>query len=428
MMELYLVVPFAVFLALGMPIAFCLGIGAAFFVVASDRIPLTLLPQQIYTAVDSFPLMAVPFFLFAGSLMNRTGITQRLIEFSRYLIGWMSGGLAQVNIIASMFFAGISGSALADTAALGSILIPAMKEEGYEADFSAAVTVASSVIGPIIPPSIPAVLVGTSLAISIGGLFAAGMVPGILLGLSLMVVTYIYSRKRNYRPTLKEFSFVKLLVASKDAVLALIMPLIILGGILSGVFTATEAGAVAAAYELIIGFWVYRTLTFKKLYHGICETCITTAVIMFIVGTSNPFGWILGVQLIPQKVASGLMSVSTNPIVVLSMINVFLLVAGMFLESTTNILILGPILYPIMQKMGIHPFHFGAILILNVVIGLITPPLGLCLYIAAPIAKIRFEKIVRSVVFFLVAELIVLILVTYVPAITLYMPRIFGFM
>jgi len=428
MLELYLAIPFVILLALGMPIAFSLLIGAMVFLFASPRIPMVLLPQQMYTAIDSFPLMAIPFFLLAGSLMNRTGITNRLIQFSRYLVGWMRGGLAQVNIIASMFFAGISGSALADTAAIGSILIPAMKEEGYEADFAAAVTVASSTIGPIIPPSIPAVVVGTSLSISVGGLFAAGMIPGIIIGISLMIVAYIYSIKRKYKPTMERFSIVALAKSSKDAILALIMPLIILGGILSGVFTATEAGAVAAIYALLIGFLVYRTLSFSDFAAAIGETCVLTAVIMLIVGASNPFGWIIGVQQIPQKFAQVILTITSNKIVILLFINLLLLIAGMFLETTANILILGPILLPIMQKMSIHPFQFGAILIINLVIGLITPPLGLCLYVAAPIAKTRFELIAKAVLVFLAAELVVLALVTYVPALTLFIPRLLNFM
>lgn len=316
---------------------------------------------------------------------------------------------------------------MADTAAIGPILIPAMKDEGYDADFSAAVTVSSSVVGPIIPPSIPAIVVGSSLAISIGGLFAGTMVPGILVGLSLMVISHVTTIKRKYKPAVETFSLRLFISTGKDAFFALLMPIIILGGILSGVFTATEAGAVASAYAVLIGFVVYKSLDIHKLYSALCEACIMTSVIMLIVGMFKPFGWILGVQLIPQKMAIGMLKVTENPAFILLMIKGLFLTAGMFIETAANILILGPILLPTINKIGIHPFHFGAILIINLVIGLITPPLGLCLYVASPLAEIPVERVAISVLPFFAAEIVVLLLVTYLPAISLFMPKILGF-
>ncbi|MDK2821872.1 MAG: TRAP-type transport system large permease protein [Clostridia bacterium] len=426
MISLILLIFFA-FLISGTPIAFSLVISATIFLYFGTTRPLEAIVQQMFTAADSFPLMAIPFFLLAGELMNVTGITNQLVAFANILIGWIRGGLAQVNILVSMLFAGITGSAIADTAAIGSILIPSMKEEGFDADFSAAITAASSVIGPIIPPSIIMVVYGSTLNISIGAMFAAGILPGILVGLGLMVAAFIVSGKRKY-PTHK-FDWRPKTIANglKEAFFALLMPLIILGGILSGVFTATEAGAVAVLYALIVGLFIFRSLKFKDIYTALLRTAITTSTIMLLVSVSNPFGWVLSIQQIPQLVASSLLSISEQPLVILILMNILLLIAGMFIETTANVLILAPILMPIAISVGIDPLHFAMIMIVNLIIGLITPPLGLCLFVAAPIAEITIERLSISILPYLFVEILVLLLITIFPKISLFIPSLLGF-
>jgi len=418
---------FFTFLISGTPIAFSLVISATAFLYVGTTRPLEAIVQQMFTAADSFPLMAIPFFLLAGELMNVTGITNQLVAFTNVLIGWVRGGLAQVNILASMLFAGITGSAIADTAAIGSILIPSMKEKGFDADFSAAITAASSVIGPIIPPSIIMVVYGSTLNMSIGAMFAAGTLPGILVGLGLMVAAFIVSGKRKY-PTHK-FDWRPKTIANglKEAFFALLMPLIILGGILSGVFTATEAGAVAVLYALIVGLFIFRSLKFKDIYTALLRSAITTSTIMLLVSVSNPFGWVLSIQQIPQLVASSLLSISEQPLVILILMNILLLIAGMFIETTANVLILAPILMPIAVSVGIDPLHFAMIMIVNLIIGLITPPLGLCLFVAAPIAEITIERLSISILPYLFVEILVLLLITIFPKISLFIPSLLGF-
>jgi len=426
MVTVFLIV-FALLLFSGTPIAFSLAVSATLFLYIGTTRPTHAIVQQMFTASDSFPLMAIPFFLLAGELMNETGITQRLVNFCNILIGWIRGGLSQVTVVASMFFAGITGSAIADTAAIGSILIPSMEEEGFDSEFAAAITAAASVIGPIIPPSIIMVVYGTTLNMSIGALFAAGMIPGILIGLGLMIAAYIVSKRKKYPKHKLDWRASTLAKGFKDAVLALLMPIIILGGILSGVFTATEAGAVAVAYSLIVGLFIFRSLDLKKIYNSMLKSAVSTSTIMLIVAASNPFGWVLSIEQIPQMIANGITGISNNPLVVLLIINVLLLIAGMFLETNANVLILGPILLPIAVSLGINPIHFAMIMIVNLIIGLITPPLGLCLFITAPIAHISIEKLSISIIPYLMVEIAVLALITLIPEISLFIPRLFGF-
>jgi C4-dicarboxylate transporter DctM subunit len=417
-------ISFITFLILGIPIAFVLGLTSFVALLYSGNIPLLLMPKEMFSGTDSFPLLAVPFFIFAGNLMNAGGITKRLINFCNIFLGYVRGGLALVNVVASMFFAGITGAAVADTSALGSILIPAMTEEKYDRDYSAAVTAASSTVGPIIPPSIPMVILGTVGELSIGALFLAGVIPGIMVGLSLLVVSYIISRRRNYPKgrikSIKEFFF-----GLKDAMLALLMPGIIMGGILGGIFTPTEAAVVAVVYALLVSFLVYREIRWKDLPKILIDSIVTTSIIMLVIANSAIFGWILANQQVPQAVAQVFLSVSNNKWVILLLINIFLLFVGTFMETTASLIILTPILLPLAVKIGIDPIHFGVVMVLNLVIGLITPPLGVCLFIACSIAKITLEQIAKAILPFLIAVIAVLFIVTYIPELSLWIPRMF---
>jgi C4-dicarboxylate transporter DctM subunit len=421
-MVLILGISFITFLVLGVPIAFVLGLTSFVGLLYSGEIPLLLIPKQMFSGTDSFPLLAVPFFILAGNLMNAGGITKRLIHFCNILLGYIRGGLALVNVVASMFFAGITGAAVADTSALGTILIPAMVREKYDKDFSAAVTAASSTIGPIIPPSIPMVILGTVGELSIGALFLAGVVPGILVGLSLLAVAYITSVKRDY-PKEKKKSVKEFLWGFKDALLALIMPAIIMGGILGGIFTPTEASVVAVVYAFLVSFLIYREIRLKDLPGVLIDSVVTTSIIMFVIANSAIFGWILANYQIPQIVAQLFLSISTNKWVLLLLINLFLLFVGTFMETTASLIILTPILLPLAVKVGIDPIHFGLVMVLNLVIGLITPPLGVCLFVACSIAKITLEQIVKAILPFLIAAIAVLFVVTYIPELVLWLPR-----
>jgi len=415
-------ISFITFLVLGVPIAFVLGLTSFVALLYSGDIPLLLMPKEMFSGTDSFPLLAVPFFMLAGNLMNAGGITRRLVNFCNILLGYVRGGLALVNVVASMFFAGITGAAVADTSALGSILIPAMMEQKYDKDFSAAVTAASSTVGPIIPPSIPMVILGTVGELSIGALFLAGIIPGIMVGLSLLVVAYTISRKRNY-PKEKVKSVRELFYGLKDAVFALLMPAIIMGGILGGVFTPTEAAVVAVVYAFIVSFLVYREMRWKELPKVLIDSVVTTSIIMLVIANSAIFGWILANHQVPQTVAQIFLSISTNKWVILLLINLFLLFVGTFMETTASLIILTPILLPLAVKVGVDPIHFGLVMVLNLVIGLITPPLGVCLFVACGIAKITLEQIAKAILPFLIAAIAVLFIVTYIPELSLWIPR-----
>ncbi len=426
-MSIIIAVTFLLTLATGTPVAFCLALTSLIALLVIGDVPLHLMPQRMFTGMDSFPLMAVPFFILAGDLMNSAGITHRIVRFSTALVGHIHGGLAHVNIVASMFFAGISGSAVADTAALGSILIPAMEDDGYDTTFSAAVTASSSVIGPIIPPSIPVVIYALVGSVSVGGLFLAGFVPGVLIGFGLMAVAYVISRQKNYgskRPFVSLHEFVSSLTG---AIIPLLMPVIILGGILSGIFTPTEAASVAAAYAFIVGLFVLRTLKLKDLPDIFYRSMVTTSIILMVMACANIFTWILGTELIPQKVALAITSLTTNRYMLLLLINLLLLLVGCFLEGLAAIIILVPILLPLAQHAGIDPLHFGIIVVMNLMIGLITPPLGLCLFVVCSVSKVDLMKLIRVNMPFLLVEIGMLMIVTYFPQIVLFIPRLFGY-
>jgi tripartite ATP-independent transporter DctM subunit len=417
---------FLITMFIGIPIAFALCLGALAVLWMTGLLVPELVVQRIFAGMDSFPIMAIPFFVLAGALMETGGISARLVRFSNCLVGWIPGGLAHVAIVASMFFAGISGSAVADTAAIGSTMIPVMKRRGFEPDFSAGLISAAGVIGPIIPPSIPMVLYGSIAGVSIGSLFLGGIVPGILMGLSLMMLVYVMAaRGRTFpkaepRPSLRE-----LLDAFVAASGALVMPLIIVGGILGGIFTATEAAVVAVVYALVVGMFVYRELKWRDLPDILFRASVSTAMVLIIVGIANLVGFILAMNQIPQAVSSFFAHTFTSQAAVLLVINILLLVVGCFIDGGSAIIIFTPVLMPLVAQFGIDPIFFGVMITVNLMIGTITPPVGLSLYIAGGIAGLSLERMSRAVIPFLLLEVGVLLLITYVPEIVLMVPRMF---
>ncbi len=413
---------------IGVPIGFAMGLTALFgFFKVGDPALLTMLPQRFFSAMDSFALLALPFFLLAGDIMNKVGLSQRLIEFGDVLCGRLRGGLAQVSIVTSVIFGGISGSAVADIAALGSIFIPAMKKEGYDEDFAAALAVAASIIAPIIPPSIIMVIYGALMGVSIAGLFAAGLVPGLLIGFGLMIVTRFISGKRGYPKHEERPSFRKIAKVTGRASWALLMPIIILGGILGGIVTPTEAAAVAVGYALLLGFFVFRTLTLKDLYWLLFRGSIMMGIIALIMSSASVLAWLLASEQVPEMVAKAFLSVSKNKYVVLLLVNVFLLIVGMLMDITAALIILAPILAPLAISQGVHPLHFGILMCVNLNIGLMTPPVGGSLFTVMIITRLGMWEICKKMWPFALVEVGVLFLITYVPDITMFVPKLLGF-
>jgi len=427
-MAIFLLTVFGILMLIGVPIGFVLGLTALFgFFKLGDPTFLTMLPQRFFSAMNSFAIVALPLFLLAGDIMNKVGLTDRLVNFSNAFFGRVRGGLAQVNIFTSILFGGISGSAAADTAALGSIFIPSMTKEGYDKDFSAAVTVASSIIAPIIPPSIIMVIYGAIMGVSIAGLFAAGIVPGLMIGLALMLVTRHISKKRNYPRAEEKPTFKQIFVTTKRAALALIMPFIILGGILGGVVTPTEAAAVAVGFALFLGLIVYRNLTIKDLYQLFFRTSMMMGIIALIMSAAAVLAWLLASEQIPEKVAALFLSLTHNKYLILLLVNLFLILVGMFMDITASLLILAPILAPLATNLGVDPLHFGIMMCINLNIALMTPPLGGCLFMAMAISQLEFGRLVRAIWPFILVEITVLFLVVYIPDLTLVVPRWLGF-
>lgn len=410
-------------LAIGVPVAFSLGLASVTYLVVEKGIPLIMMPQRVFAGLDNFVLLCIPGFVLAGSLMGYGGITIRIVRFCNALVGHIRGGLAQANVVACMIFAGISGTAAADAASVGGVMIPAMKKAGYDARFASALTAAASTTGPLIPPSLPMVIAGTMVGLSVGKLFVAGALPGLLVGLSLMGMAYYYSVKRGYpkgeRTTLKELwaSFV-------DAIWAILLTLIILGGIVFGIFTPTEAAFIGVFYSLIVGLFVYKELKVSDLPKIFLESAVSTVGIMMLVGFANIFAWIMASDQIPQQVANAMLGVSREPWVILLMVNILLLFVGTFMETIASLIILYPVLYTVATAVGIDPLHFTMIAVLNLVLGLLTPPVGVCLFIASGIGKISLVEICKDIWPLFVLLLAVLGLVTYVPQITLFLPNL----
>jgi len=420
---------FVMLLALGMPVVFALLVGPGLSLVIDDQQPyFAALLSRLYNGIDSFPLLAVPFFILAGELMNSGGITARIVRFSQSLVGHVRGGLAHVNILSSMLFAGISGSAVADASAIGKMMVPAMEANGYKRSFAAAVTAAAAVVGPIIPPSGIMILYGFVMNVSIGALFAGGIVPGMMMGLGLMAVTHFLAGRHNLPIASRRATWAERGRALSGAVLALLMPLILLGGMLSGLFTATEAAAVAAVYALIVTLFVLRTLSFTELRRVFVSTAIQSGVILLLVGAAVTFGWLVTVSGMAERMASTLIGITDNPLLLLLLLNFLLFFLGMFLDAGPAILILGPVLAPIFTSLGVDPVHFALVMCINLTVGLATPPMGLVLFVTASVANERVEAIVRSMLPFLAVEVVVILLVTYFPALTLTVPRWLGFL
>lgn len=403
---------------IGVPIAIALGLAAGIAVMVTGDIPLLVLVQRAFTSIDSFPLMAVPFFVLAGKLMEVGGISTRLVGFAGTLVGHFKGGLAMVVVVAAMFFSAISGSSAATVAAVGGILIPAMIKKGYDKNFAASTTSVAGEIGIILPPSVPLIVFGVATSTSIGDLFIAGVLPGVMIGVSLLILVYFLSIKKGY-PSDTKATIGERWEGFKSAILALLMPIIILGGIYGGIFTPTEAAAVAVLYALIIGIFVYKEITPKVLMKALGDSAITTAIVMSIIAFAGLFGLILSRHQIPTIVADFFIGVSSNVVIFLIMINLLLILVGMFMETSASVIILAPILTPVAVAMGVDPVHFGIIMIVNLALGMCTPPLGVNLFISAEISGTTLEKMMRSMVWFYLVLLIDLMLITFIPQIAL---------
>ncbi len=407
---------------IGAPIAIALGGSSALWVYLSEAVPDFTILHRMVNGVDSFPLLAIPFFILAGNLMNVAGLTNQIFNFAKAVVGWLPGGLGHVNIGASIIFAGMSGAAVADAGGLGTIEIKAMSDAGYDLDFSVAVTAASSTIGPIIPPSLPMVIYGVMASASIGRLFIAGFIPGLLMGLSLSILVGYYALKRNY-PRDAKFSIKQLGVSFIQGLPALVTPIIIIGGIAFGIFTPTEAAIAAVVYALFLGF-IYRTLNFKKLVAISLETAETTAVILLIVAGASIFAWVLTANQVTEQFAALVLGITNNKFLLLLVINILLLIVGCFMETIAAITILTPVLLPVAMQLGIDPIHFGVIMVLNLMIGLLTPPVGMVLFVLTRVAKVSFERAAKATFPFLLPLLIVLFLITYFEPLCMWLPGV----
>lgn len=413
----------ALLLVLGMPVALSLASASAVYILL-EGLPNVVVVHNMINGVDSFPLLAIPFFILAGHLMNSAGITERIFTFARALVGWAPGGLGHVNVGASVIFAGMSGAAVADAGGLGTIEIKAMRDAGYDTDFAVGVTAASSTIGPIIPPSLPLVIYGVMASASIGELFAAGLVPGMMMAVALMIMVAWYAWRRDYprdlvfRPALVLASFLQ-------AFLPLLTPVIIVGGIVSGLFTPTEAAVAAAAYALCLGLFVYRSLTWRHILRVSIDTIETSAAILLIVAAATIFAWILTANQVANGLGDFMLSISEDPKIILIFITVIVLALGLFMETIAAITILVPVLLPIAQQVGIDPVHLGIVVVLNLMLGLLTPPVGMVLYVLAQVSGVSFERCLKATAPFLLPLILVLLLVTFVPAFSLYLPTQF---
>ncbi len=423
-----LVISFLIFLSLRVPIAYSIGLSALLtLIVSMPFLPsVTTLAQRMATSLDSFALLAIPFFILAGQVMNRGGIAHRLIEFAKAIVGPLPGGLAFVNIIACMLFGAISGSAVAAASAIGGFMNPMMEKEGYDKSFSAAVNITSATTGLIIPPS--NILIIYSLAsggVSIAALFLAGYVPGILIGLALMIVAGIYAYIKKY-PTEKAVGFKMFMKRFIDALPSLLLLVVVIGGIVAGIFTATEASAVAVIYTFVLAFF-YKEITVKDISTILLETTKTTAIVMLLIATSVAMSWVMSYENIPQEISTALLNISDNPVVILIIINLILLFVGIFMDMTPAVLIFTPIFLPIVTGIGIDPVHFGIIMIMNLCIGLCTPPVGSVLFVGCGVANLSIQKVIRPLLPLFIVMILVLVIVTYVPELSLWVPGLFGF-
>jgi tripartite ATP-independent transporter DctM subunit len=405
----------------GLPLPFSIGVASLAAVVALD-VPLVVVPQRLVAGMDSFAFLAIPFFLLVGEVMNAGGLTARIIKFANAIVGHMRGGLAQITVVASMFFGGISGSATADLSAIGSILIPSMKKEHYDPEFAVAVTSCAATCGPIIPPSITMIIYGILANVSITQLFLGGYVPGIMMGLSFMLVVYFIARRRNY-PLYERSNLRKVLAVTREASGAVILPFIILGGLLSGVFTVTEAAGISAVYAMFISLFVYRDLSWSQLPRILVVTSIKSGVLMTVAASALIFAWVLSYLEVPQMIVTALFAVTRDKNVILLMLNILFLIVGCFMEAKASMLILLPVILPVLPKVGIDLIHFGVVITFNLLVGLITPPVGLCLSLGAKIGDVPLGRAAVAAIPFVAVQLVILFLITYVPGFILWLPK-----
>ncbi|MBM3539534.1 MAG: TRAP transporter large permease [Alphaproteobacteria bacterium] len=419
-----LIASFLLLLCVGVPVAVALGGASLLLVMGEGIMPHLVVVHRMIAGVDSFPLLAIPFFIMAGSLMNSGGITERIYDFAVALVGWLKGGLGHVNVVGSVIFAGMSGTAVADAGGLGNIEIKAMRDHGYPVEFAVGITGASSTIGPIIPPSLPLVIYGVMANTSIGQLFAAGLIPGLFMAATIMAMVTWYAHVRGYHRD-AAFALSVLWFTFKRAFLPLMTPVLLIGGMTTGVFTPTEAAIAATAYAMFLAMVLYRTLTWRGLVKVSMETVETTAIVLLIVAGASIFGYLITTTKVTDQVADIVLSITSEPWAVLLLVNIFLLIVGCFMETIAAITILVPVLLPLMQKIGVDPVHFGLIMVLNLMIGLLTPPVGMVLYVLARVANISFERATKACAPFLIPLLFTLGVVTYWPTMVLWLPTIF---
>jgi tripartite ATP-independent transporter DctM subunit len=423
--SVFLAIAAVVVLGFGMPVSFAMGTLALLYLIASGEFSLVTIPQKLFTGMDSFLLLAIPFFVLAGALMNYGGVTLRLVDFATALVGHIAGGLGQVTVVANVIMAGMSGTAAADAVATGTVLIPAMIRQGYSPGFAAAISGCAATIGPIIPPSVAFVIFGSLTSISIGQLFLAGVIPGLLMGVYLMVACYLVAKRRGYRAASTRASLRQVGSAFLHALPAMLTPLWVIGSMVAGIVTATEAAAVATLYSFLLAL-AYRELRFAHIGPLLTEVVVITSVVYMLLGVFNILGWILAIEQIPQTITDFFLGTTDNWITVLLIINVVVFLLGTVMEPVPLMVLVGPMLMPVIEKYGIDPVHFGVVFVLNVVIGVVTPPIGTNMFITCSIARCSVAEFSREAVPFLLALVLLLMVVTYVPQITLFLPRLLG--
>lgn len=412
-------------LVVNVPVGIAIGVSSLAAVLADGRLSSTYIVQQLVASADSFPLMAIPLFILAGELMSAGGVSKRILNVCNVFFGRITGGLAIVTVIVCMFFAAVSGSGPATVAAVGSMVVPTMLEKGYSKSFTLALIATAGSIGVVIPPSIPMVIYGVSTSTSISGMFMAGFLPGILIGIGLIICCYFYCKKQGWKGDDRRYTVKEKLAAVWDAKWALINPVIILGGIYAGIFTPTEAAAVAAVYAFICGTFIHRELNIKNIFEPIAASCSTTGTTMVIIGCATAFTKILTIQRIPDMITKGISGLTTNYVLILLLINLLLLIVGCFMDTTPAMMVLSPILLPIALSIGMNPIHFGVIMVVNLAIGFITPPLGINLFVAARVGREPLETVTSGIMRFMVVMLICLMLITFIPAISMLIPNAF---
>lgn len=425
MVAAVLFIALVVTLVLNTPVGIAIGVSSLCAILADGRISSLYIVQQLVTSADSFPLMAIPLFILAGELMGAGGVSKRLLNVCNVFLGRFTGGLATVTIVLCMFFAAVSGSGPATVAAIGSMVIPTMLDKGYSKSFTLALIATAGSIGVIIPPSIPMVIYGVSTSTSISSLFMAGFLPGILIGFSLIVVSYLYCKKQGWKGDERKYTAKEKLAAIWDAKWALLNPIIILGGIYEGIFTPTEAAAVAAVYAFICGAFIYREFNIKEMFATIGNACNTTGTTMVIIGCATAFTKILTIEKIPGAITNGIINFTDNKILILLLINVLLLIVGCFMDTTPAMMVLAPILLPIAAQFGVDPIHFGIVMVVNLAIGFITPPLGINLFVASRVGRSDLETVCSGIIKFILVMVVDLLLITFIPAISMTLPNIF---